>query len=149
MSALAKRSLIWLLLVAVCIQGTAAVTAALRGPSHHHTAIEAASTPPARDVGAMNHSHQARHSHDEVRRHYHLPGEGADLVQDHSHDDPVTAAERTSRDKPVSAPFVAVTSDFSMLTPNEEASGIAIGPAKKLLSCTPRRIERPPRPLSA
>lgn len=147
MSVLVKRSFIWLLLVAVCIQGTAAVTASLRGPSHHHTGTEPASTPPAPDVQTRDHSHQARHSHDEVRRHYHLPGEGADLVQDHRHDDPVTTAERTSRDKPVSAPFVAVTSDFPMFTPNDEVSSIAIGPAKKLLSCIPRRIERPPRPL--
>lgn len=193
MRILSKQCLIWAVLLAVSVQGAAAVMS-LRGPAHFHAAAEAARAPAAArkhaapayrahhnhhsavisalrgaaqlrgvaetaqarvagDKHAAHRPHPARHSsdhsHDQVRRHYHLPGSEAVWVPDHAHNDTGTAAERASRVEPVGSAFVAVISEALVFTPTDATSSFAIGRAKKLVSCAPSRIERPPRHLSA
>jgi len=135
-----------MMLLAVSVQGMAAITAGMRGPAHFHAAIEAAA---ASAATRAVHSHHARHSHAQVRHHYHLPGSDAVRIAEHSHDDPGTAAKRTPKGESASAAFVAVISEPLVLTPPDATLCIGSGGTEKLLSCTPRRIERPPRSLPA
>ncbi len=149
MSVLLQRAIIWLILLTVPVQGAAAAMAVLQGPAHYHLAMQTSRQHETSHAHAAHHSHGPQHRHDQVRRHYHLPGDGAVLVQDdHQHDNAAVQA-RTAKGESVSAAFVALISASPAFHLPDRVNDIAIGKPKKLLSCIPRRIERPPRLLLA
>ncbi len=133
------------MLLAVSVQGVAAATPDLRGPEHYHeTAARAPTVPQAQHRHEAHHPHHIDHGREEVRRHYHLPGEGAVLVQDHRHDDDA-AIERTAKRKSAIPAFLAVIPQRPSLAAPDLGEAFTGGRRSHFLSCIPRRIERPPR----
>lgn len=152
MSVLAKKLVVWLILVALPAQGLAAVTRALQGPAHYHSAAHASTQPEAAGTAhASDHRHDSHpgHVHDRVKRHYHLPGEDAVVVQDDQQNDPAAAEARNPRGESASAAFVALIPDCPALHLPDLDQRIGRDDVKKLFGCTLRRIERPPRHLPA
>ena len=171
MKRFAKHGLVWTVLLALCVQGIAAVISSVRGPVHVHGASRPApaseAAQGARRAGhfdavlalaagyaqavhlAPRAHHASHHHHGDAQRHYHLPGSDAVLVQGVTHDDGAMRAERTSRGESASAAFVALIPEGLVLAPVHAGAGFGIGPLEQLISCTLHRIERPPRSLSA
>ena len=83
---LVRTVLIWLLAVALPVQGAAAATMLACGPGHHGAAgahahaAEAGQAPHAHDIGAHAHDHEAQHDHQagDGSAHPHTDGDGAD-----------------------------------------------------------------------
>ena len=141
----AKRMVIWLILAAVSLQGVASVTAVLQGPAHYHLAPQAPSVYHVEHTSAAQHSDHSHQGSTQVRRHYHLPDEGAVLAPDNQPNDVAAIEDRTSKGESVSAAFVALIPESPPLYILNGINNIEMYPAKKLLSTIPWRIERPPR----
>lgn len=141
----AKRMVVWLILVAVSLQGAASVTAVLQGPAHFHLAPQAPGVHHLQHTGAAQHSDHSHHDAQQVRRHYHLPDEGAVLAPDNQPHDVAAIADRSAKGESVSAAFLAVMPESLPLNIINGINNIEMYPAKKLRSSIPRRIERPPR----
>ena len=162
----AKQGFVWILVLALCVQGGMAAVSAVRGPAHVHAASHARAADPSRDHASPWHSGHfdavvalaagyaptkdfpARvevHHHDEAQHHYHLPGSDAVLVLD-GHD--AKNAEHMARGEPGSMTFLALVPDTLVFRPAAAEAGYSIRPATKFLSRSADRIERPPRSLS-
>jgi hypothetical protein len=146
MSPRIERIVIWLILLTVPVQGAAAATAALRGPAHYHAPAQAAQNESMTHDHAFASSQHVRHTHEQVRRHYHLPGDDAvvAVVRDAPRDDVDAAAERSSRVELVSAAFVAVLAEALPFHALDTVTRVHPWQVRKLLSHIPSRIERPP-----
>ena len=142
---LAKRMVIWLILVAVSLQGVASVTAVLQGPAHYHLAPQAPSVYHVEHTSAAQHSDHSHQGSKQVRRHYHLPDEGAILAPEDQLRDVAAIEDRAAKGESVSAAFVALIPESLPFNILIGINSIEIDPAKKLCSSTPWRIERPPR----
>ena len=148
MSTIATRMIVWIVLLTLTVQGLAALTTTLRGPAHYHST----SPTPAPQAGhshASHHTERSHHAHDQVRRHYHLPGDGAIVVHDDRQHDDIAVESSNPKGESVSAAFVGLVSNSPQWHPPHLANVMDIGSAAKLRSCSLRRIERPPRFLSA
>lgn len=152
--------MIWIVLLALCLQGAATGMSAVRGPSHVHA--HAAAAHPVHDRAARRAGHfdavvmlaagyvktpstpSRAHHHDEAQHHYHLPGGDVVLVRDdrneHTH-----AMARTARGESAGAAFLALIPGALALQTVDARAGFSAGPAKKLASRPADRIERPPR----
>jgi hypothetical protein len=140
----ARRVVVWLILLTVPVQGLAALMIALQGAAHHH-AID--STPARQAVHSP--ASPSHHTHEQVRRHYHLPGEAVAVVNDEQSHDHAAAQSRNSEGEPATAAFVAMISGPPQFHPPTVTGGVAMGSPAKLQSCSLRRFERPPRILPA
>ena len=144
-----KRIIVWLILVAVTLQSVASVTTVLQGPAHYHIAPQSPSVHHLQHTSASQHSDHSHQGSKQVRRHNHLPHEGAVLAPDDQPHDVAAIKDRTSKGESVRAAFVALIPASLPLHMVKGISSIAIDPAKKLRSSIPWRIERPPRPTRA
>ena len=149
MRVLAKRIIVWLILVAVSLQGVASVTAVLQGPAHYHIAPQSPSVHHLQHTSASQHSDHSHQGSKQVRRHYHLPDEGAVLAPDDQRRNVAAMEDRAVKGESVSAAFVALLPAPLPLHTRKGINSIAIDPAKKLRSSRPWRIERPPRVICA
>ena len=140
-----KRIIVWLILVAVTLQSVASVTTVLQGPAHYHIAPQSPSVHHLQHTSASQHSDHSHQGSKQVRRHYHLPDEGAVLAPDDQRRNVAAIEDRAAKGESVSAAFVALIPESLPFNILIGINSIEIDPAKKLCSSTPWRIERPPR----